>query len=356
MVQVILTNQSRQQLVSLQNSANVVWRKALNSQGFAQLDLYLTDPYATPQYINPANYLHIFDDNDDSTNFSNARWGGPLVNDFEVKPKDGIVTIQAAGMANLLEMTVVANTQTYTNQHISDVILGILQAGDNWNALNLTAFSVIPINVTVSTFVAGAGDSVLEDIYKLCQDYAVDFEVRPDWSYAIYQRQGVDQPNYVTRYGDLGNIQVDSTMKLVNTELANQVTFVDNSNDFAFVVNQTSVNYYGPKSILIQDGDTYAQYDALTKAQLYAARAAFPLNVLDNIVLIDSSLLPFYLLEVGDRVVFETPSLPLLGIFQGMQRILAAEYNERRQTMTLTMGNAIYKVIKNHIHEVRLYS
>lgn len=356
MVQVILSNRQHQQLVSLQNVANVVYRTALNSQGFAQFDIFLTDTYATPTYINPANFVHIFDDNADSTNYSNARWGGPLVNDFEIKPKDGIATVQAAGMANLLEMTIVANTQTFTNAKVSDVITGILAAGDNWAALGLTAYTVATINVTVTTFVAGAGDSVLEDIYKLCQNYAVDFEVRPDWTYALYARQGVDQPHYATRYGDLGNIQVDSTMKLVNTELANQVTFVDNSNNYVYVTSQTSVNYYGPKSILIQDGETYAQYDALTKAQLYAARAAFPLNVLDNVTLVDSSLLPFYLVHVGDRVVFEAPTLPLLGIFQGMQRILAAEYNDRRQTMTLTMGNAIYKVVKDRIHEVRLYS
>lgn len=356
MVQVILSNKNRQQMVRLRDAANTVYRSALNSQGFAQFDLYLTDQYATPQYINPATYLHIFDDNADSTNFSNALWGGIMVNDFEVKPKDGIVTVQAAGMANLLEMTIVNSTQSFTNSFLTTVITQILQSGDNWNQLNLTAYTVATINVTVAQFVAGKGDSVLEDIYKLCQDYAVDFEVRPDWTYALYQRQGVDQPHYVARYGDRGNIQVDSTMKLVNTELANQVTFVDNSGNTAYVQSQTSVNYYGPKSILIQDGETYAQFDALTKAQLYAARAAFPLNVLDNVVLIDSSLLPFYLLNVGDRVIFEAPSLPLLGIFAGMQRVLAKEYNDRRQTMTLTLGNAIYKVVKNRIHEVRLYS
>lgn len=356
MVQVILSNRNRQQIVNLQNAANVVYRSALNSQGFAQFDLNLTDQYATPVYINPATYLHVFNDGDDSSNFSNARWGGQLVNDFEIKPKEGVATIQAAGMANLLEMTMVATTQVLDNLFVSDAIQHILQAGDNWNVLGLTAYTVATINVTVTTFVAGAGDSVLEDIYKLCQDYAVDFEVRPDWTYAIYARQGVDQPHYVVRYGDLGNVQVDSAMKLVNTEMANKVTFVDNSNNYAFVQSDTSVNYYGPKSLLIQDGETYAQFDALTKAQLYAERAAYPLNVLDNVVIIDSSLMPFYLLHVGDRVVFEAPTLPLVGIFTGMQRVLSAEYNDRRQTMTLTMGNAIYKVIKNRIHEVRLYS
>lgn len=356
MVQVILSNQARQQMVSLQNAANVVYRSALNSQGFAQFDLNLTDQYATPTYINPATYLHVFGDNDDSSNYSNARWGGLLVNDFEIKPKEGVATIQAAGMANLLEMTMVATTQSFVNVAVSSVIQAILAAGDNWAALNLTPYVVTQVNVTVSQFIAAAGDSVLEDIYKLCQDYALDFEVRPDWTYAIWERQGVDQPHYVIRYGDLGNVQVDSKMKLVNTEMANKVTFVDNSNNYAFVQSDTSVNYYGPKSLLIQDGETYAQFDALTKAQLYAARAAYPLNVLDDVVIIDSSLMPFYLLNIGDRVVFEAPTLPLVGIFAGMQRVLSAEYNDRRQTMTLTMGNAIYKVIKNRIHEVRLYS
>ena len=355
MVQVILSNQARKQVTSLQNAANVVYRSALNSQGFAQFDLHLADPYATPLYINPSMYVHIFDDNADSSNYSNARWGGPLVNDFQMKPKEGVATIQAAGMANLLEMTVVSSTQVFTNSSLTHVVQTILSNSDNWQKLNLTAFTVATISETV-TFVAGQGDSTLEDIYKICKNYAVDFEVRPDWTYALYARQGVDQPHYVTRYGDLGNIQVDSTMKLVNTEMANQVTFIDNSGNTALVTNQTSVNYYGPKSLVIQDGDTYAQYDALTKAQLYAARAAFPLSVMDDVVLIDSSLLPFSLLHVGDRVLFEAPTLPLLSIFNGLQRILSAEYNDRRQTMTLTLGNAIYKVVKDRIHEVRLYS
>lgn len=358
MVKLILSDRNRHQLAELSMASNIVYKKALDSQGYCQFDLFLSDPMATPKYINPSNYVHVFSDTADSTNYSEAQWGGPLVDDYKINPKQGIITCMAAGMANLLEMSILSTTANFTVGTAQDAINGILNISDNSLAsLGLTPYTTQPNSLfpTINNFVGGWGDSVLEDIYKICQDYALDFDVRPDWTYAILNRQGVDNPHLVIRYGDQGNIQVDTNFKLVNQELANKVTFLDNSGNAAYVVNQTSINYYGAKSILIQDGETYAQEDALTKAQLYAARAAFPLNLLDNVTVFDNYLLPFDQIRVGDSVVFEAPSLPLLQAYNGLQRILSVEYNDRKRTMTLTLGNAIYKVTRNHLHEVRLY-
>lgn len=358
MVRLILSNRNRKQIAELTLASNIVYKNAIDSQGYCQFDLFLSDPMADPKYINPSNFVHVFSDTADSTNFSNALWGGPLVNDYEVKPKDGIITCMAAGMANLLEMSILTTTADFTVGTADAVINSLLSMSDNsLSTLGLTAYTVQPSNLfpDINNYVAAWGDSVLEDIYKICQDYSIDFDVRPDWTYAILNRQGVDNPNLVIRFGNQGNIQVDSSFKLVNSELANQVTFLDNSGNSAYVVNTTSVEYYGPKSVLIQDGETYAQLDALTKAQLYAFRAAFPLNLLDNVTVFNNDLLPFDRIRVGDAVLFEAPSIPMLQAYNGLQRILSAEYHDRQRTMVLTLGNAVYKVIRNHLHEVRLY-
>lgn len=355
MVKVIVSDHSRKQLVELPYASNVTWRKALNSIGFASFDLPLSDPYATPFYINPKNYVHIYQDGADSTNFANADWGGQLVNDFQIKPKSGVITVQAAGMANIIDAAIVTATTLFNGIDIGTSMFDLLVNCDNWNLLGLTQYTVSTMGPLAQSEIFGFGDSTLQDIFTLCEGYAMDFEVRPDFSYGIYLRQGRDRPDLVARYGDQGNVQVDSTMKLVNTELANQTYYIDNSADSVFWADQTSVQYYGPRSVFIQDSNTFNAFDALTKAQLYTLKSAYPLYVLDNVTIVNTPILPFTSINLGDSVLFEAPSLPLLQSFNGLQRILAIEYNDRKQIMNLTLGNALYKIVRNRLQEVRLY-
>jgi hypothetical protein len=355
LVKVVISDHNRNQLVELPYASNVTWRKALNSVGFASFDLPLSDPYATPAYINPKNYVHMFQDNADSTNYAAADWAGQLVNDFQLSPKSGTITISAAGLTDMVEVSIVTNTTLFNGVDVGSSMKYLLTNSDNWSHMGLTEFTTSTRGPTTVSEIFGFGDSTLDDIYSLCKGYAMDFEIRPDFTYGIYQRQGVDNPNLVARYGDQGNIQVDSTMKLVNTELANQTYYTDNSANTVYWANQTSVQYYGPRTVLIQDNQTFSADDALTKAQLYTLKSAFPLYVMDNVSLVDTSLMPFTQIHLGDSILFEAPSLPLLSSFNGLQRILAIEYNDRKRIMNLTLGNALYKVVRGRLQEVRLY-
>lgn len=357
MARVILSNLSKQPILELRSASNIMWRKALNSLNYCQFDLALTDPYCTPQYLSPSHYVHIFADSADTTQYINADFAGMLINDFQVKPKDGIITCSGAGLAHLLSVCLVANTTSFVNQDAGTIIQGLITGADNYSTLPLTAYSVSPLGPVVYSFMANQYDNVYSDIQKLCQDFAMDFDVRPDFTYAILTREGADKPDLVVRYGQQGNIQVDSTMNLVNTELYNQIYATNTSGATAFVVNNTSVTFYGKKSLSIEDANqnNYSQLDAQTIAQFEATKRGFPLYLLDHVVLVNTPLLPFSQLALGDKVLFEAPSLPMLSSFNGLQRVLAMEYDDRKQTMTLTMGNALYLVQKNKLHELRLY-
>lgn len=358
MARVLLTNHSRQFTTELRFASNVTWRKALSSYGYASFDLPLSDTYADATYLNPGNYVYIYQDDADTSKLINADFGGVLTNDYEIKPKDGVVTIQAAGIGQLLDVSVVTTTQVYNNVDLGTIIDNLITTCDNFHALNLTRHTIDTRGPTVVQWEAGWGDQIFTDVQKLCQDYGGDFEVRPDFSYAYYIRQGEDNKNLVVRYGKQGNIQVDTGMHFVNTEMANQVyniSLEDNST-YAYTVNQTSVQYYGPKTVVIQDSDTYTAEDALTRAQFEALRRAFPQTMMDNITMVDTSLFPFYQLNLGDSVIFEAPDLAFLRSFEGLQRILAVEYDDRKRVMNLSMGNALYIVLKGKLHEVRLYT
>lgn len=357
MVKVIISSPAQQQLVDVSRDAsNITWRSALNSVGFASFNLPLSSQFAVPKYLNAGNYLHIFPDNVDSTSYANASWGGRLVNDYEIHPGDGVITAKAAGLAVLFQTSIVNATTTFNGLDVGTVMNNLIMQSDNFPKLGLTAYTVSTLGPSTVQTTLNYGDGLLDDLYKLCGSYGMDIEVRPDFTYGIYVRQGQDNLNLVARYGAQGNIHVDSTMQLVNTEQANQVIFTDSSNDVVFVADQTSIQYYGPKTFVVQDnGDTFTQFDAQTKAQLYLARSAYPLALLDAVTLVDTSLYPFYLVRVGDKILFESPSLPMLSSFNGAQRVLAAEYNDTKRTMTLTLGNAIYKLINRSLHEVRLY-
>lgn len=358
MAQVIISNHSRQPLAGLTLASNVIWRKALNSFGYASFDLALSDPYATTTYLNPGNYLHIYPDGANTTSFANASYGGMLNNDFRIEPHKGIVKIQSAGLAQMLDVSIVPTTQSYANIDVGSIIDNLITTCDNYSQLGLTRFTVSTLGVVVSSWQAGWGDQVFHDIQQLCKDYGGDFEVRPDFTYAYYIRQGQDNPNLVVRYGQQGNIQVDTGMHFLNTEMANQVYNISSNNNsaYAYTVNTTSVQYYGPKTLVIQDNNTYAVADALTKAQFEAKKRAFPQTMMDNITLVDTSLLPFSQLHLGDAVLFEAPGLPFLQSFQGLNRILAVEYDDRKRTMNLSMGNALYVVLRGRLNEVRLYT
>lgn len=357
MARVILSNLSKQPILELRSASNIMWRKALNSLGYCQFDLALTDPYCTPQYLAPNHYVHIFSDSADTTQYVNADFAGVLINDFQVKPKDGVITCSGAGLAHLLSVCLVSNTTSFVNKDAGTIMQGLISVADNYSVLPLTAYSVSALGPVVYSFMANQYDNVYTDIQTLCQNFAMDFDVRPDFTYGILVRQGRDQPNLVVRYGQQGNTQVDSTMNLVNTELYNQIYATSMSGVTALAVNQTSADFYGKKSLSIEDADqnNYSQYDAQTIAQFEAAKRGFPLYLLDHVVLVNTPLLPFAQLGLGDKVLFEAPSLPMLSSFNGMQRVLAMEYDDRKQTMTLTMGNALYLVQKNKLHELRLY-
>lgn len=357
MARLIISNHARQPIAELYYAANITWRKALTSYGYASFDLALSDSYANPTYLNPANYVHIYSDFADTSKFSNADFGGILNNDYEVKPKDGSVTIQAAGIGQLLDVSVVPATQSYFNVDVGTIIDNLVTTSDNFPKLGLTRFTVDPNGSPVVQYVAGFGDQIFQSIQKLVQDFGGDFEVRPDFTYAYHVRQGKDNPNQVIRYGQPGNIQVDASMHLVNTEMGNQVYNIGQDGTvYAFTVNQTSAQFYGPKTVVIEDQDTYTVEDALTKAKFEALKRAFPQAMLDGITLVDTSLFPFYQLNLGDAVTFEAPDLPFLASFQGLQRILAINYDDRKRVMQLTMGNALYVVLRGRLHEVRLYT
>jgi hypothetical protein len=317
----------------------------------------LTDPYCTPKYINPATYIHIYSDSADTTQYANADWAGLLINDFQLKPKDGIITVTGAGLAHLLQASVVPNTTSFVLQDAGSIIEALITTSDNFSALPLTAYSISALGPVVFSFTANQFDTVYTDIQTLCQNFAMDFDVRPDFTYGILVRQGVDRPDLVVRYGQQGNIQVDSTMNLVNTELYNQIYAVTMSGNWALAVNTTSVLFYGKKSLAIQSADSndYSQLDAQTIAEFEMVKRGFPLFLLDHVVMVNTPLYPFAQVELGDKALFEAPSLPMLASFDGLQRILAMQYDDRKQTITLTMGNALYLVQKNKLHELRLY-
>lgn len=357
MAKVILSNWQRKQIAELPYASNVTWRKALSSQGYASFDLPLTDQYATPHYLNPGNYVHIFSDTADTTDFANADFGGLLTNDFEVKPKNGVVTLQAAGLAQMLELSIVPNTQSYYNVDVCTVADNLIQTCDNYSRLGLTRGQVDTGGGLVSKFIAGWGDTVYGDLLNLSKQFGYDFEMTPNWVYNIRTRQGEDHPDYIIRYGSQGNVQVDTTMHYVNTEMANQIYyFSQDGSTQVYTANQTSVQFYGPKTLVVYDSNGYTSQDLLTKAQLEVAKRAFPSTLMDHIKIVDTPLLPFNKLVLGDRVTFESPSIPLLQSFNGLQRILAIQYDDKTRTMDLTLGNALYVVLRGKLHEVRLYT
>lgn len=357
MARLIVSNHQRQVLTELYYASNILWRKALNSFGYASFDLALSDPYATSAYLNAGNYVHIYSDLADTSQFANADFGGVLSNDYEVKPKQGTVTVQAAGIGQLFDVAITTTTQTYTNMDVGSIIDNLVTSSDNYTALNITRYTVDTGGAVVAQYVAGFGDQVYTSIQKLCKQYGGDFEVRPDFTYAYYVRQGQNNPNLVIRYGQQGNVQVDTNMHFVNTEMGNQVYNMGSDGTiYAYTVNQTSAQFYGPKTVVIQDDDTYTIADALTKAKFEALKRAFPQTMMDNITLVDTSLLPFYQLHMGDAVLFEAPALSFLQSFQGMQRILSVEYDDRKRVMNLTLGNALYIILRGKLHEVRLYT
>jgi len=354
---VVISNQQRQPQFTLKYADNIKWRKALNTVGYATFDLPLSDQYADPAKIHAGSIVHIYSDSANTNSFANADWGGIMTNDYEIKPKDGLVTFSAAGLGQLIELSIVSATQTYTNMDLGSVTTGLLQSGDNFGAIPWTAYTVASNGPIVGSFIAGFGDPVYDDIIKLMGQYGGDFEVRPDFSYAFYVRQGVDNKNMVARYGNQGNVSLDTTMHLVNTEMANQIYYTSNSiTGSIYVADPSAAQYYGKRTLVINDNGTYVQLDALTKAQLELAKRKHPLFVLDHVQIIDSPLLPFSRVHVGDSIVFEAPSLPYLQSFNGLQRILAVEYDDVKRIMDLTLGNAVYVVLRGKLHQVRLYT
>jgi hypothetical protein len=357
MTKVIVSNHSRQVITELFYASNITWRKALSSYGYCSFDLALSDPFASATYLNPGNWVHIYNDFVDSSVFANADFGGVLNNDYEIKPKNAIVTIQGAGIGQLFDVAVTVTTQNYANIDVGSLIDNLITTCDNYAALNITRHTIDTLGPVVTSYVAGWGNQIFTTIQQLCKDYGGDFEVRPDWTYAYYVRQGQDNPNLVVRYGEQGNVQVETNMHFVNTEMGNQIYNIStvDASQSAYIVNTTSVQYYGPKTVVIQDDNTYSAADALTKAQFAAIQKAFPQTMMDNVTMVDSSLFPFFQLHLGDAVLFEAPSLSFLQSFQGLQRILAVEYDDRKRIMNLSMGNALYIVLRGRLHEVRLY-
>jgi hypothetical protein len=359
MTSVVISDINQRPLMVLQNASNIKWRSALNSIGYASFDLPLSDAYANSQFLHAGNYCHIYRENVPTT-FANASWGGLIENDFEINPKDGYVTIGCAGLANLLRLSVVSVTSVYIVNNgvapdIGSIINSLMGLRDN-QTVGLTNLTVAHNAQLVNQFIAAAGDAVFDDISKLCADYACDFEVRPDFTWGFYARQGVDNPNLVVRYGNAGNVSLDTKMHLVNSEMANFIYVFDNSgNSGAAGADPALAQYYGKKSMSIQVGPGDVITDVVTRAQLEVVKRANPLFVLDHVQIVDSSLLPFYQLHLGDRVTFEAPNLPFLASFQGLQRILAIEYDDHKRIMDLTLGNAVYTVLRGKLHEVRLY-
>lgn len=358
MARIIISNHSRQQLVELPYASNIIWRKALNSYGYASFDLPLSDAAATSTYLNPGNWLHVYSDIADTSQFGTADFGGVLANDYEIKPHEGVVTIQSAGIGQLLDVAITSTTKNYSGMDVGSVINDLVTTCDNFGLLNLTKYTVNTLGVVINSLTIEWGANIFSEVQKLTKAYGGDFEVRPDWSYAYYIRQGQDNPNLVVRYGQQGNVQVQTHMHFVNTEMANQVYNISTQNNsiYAYVTNITSVQYYGPKTIVIDDDGTYSVQDALTKVQFEAKKRAFPQTMLENITLVDTSLFPFFQVHLGDAVLFEAPALPFLQSFQGLNRILAVEYDDRKRVMNLSMGNALFVILRGKLHEVRLYT
>lgn len=358
MARVIVSDHNRNQLFQVQYANNIKWRKALDTMGYASFDIDLGNLYASPQWLHAGNYVHIYSDTADSTSFANADWGGILSNDYEIKPRDGIVTIAAAGLAQLLQVSIVPTTQIYTGVDLGSIVVNLVSTRDNAVDVNFTQFSVSGLGPVLSSYTAGFGDITYQDIIKLMQQYGCDFEVRPDFSYGFYIRQGQDRPDLVCRYGNHGNMVIDSMMHLVNSELGNQIYYQNGSqSETIFVANTTSAQFYGKKSLVIQDdGSTYVDLDLQTRAQVELAHRAFPLFALDNVQIVDTPLYPFSQINLGDRVLFEAPSLPFLQSFNGLQRVLAIDYDDVNRIMSLTLGNAVYVVLRGKLHELRLYT
>lgn len=353
MAQVVISN-TQHQLFTLRTASNIKWRKSLNGIGYASFDLPLTDALADPQWIHAGNYVHIYRDGVPTTSYAAADWGGVLENDYEINPKDGAVTVSAAGLAQLLQLSIVTTTTTYTNIDVGSIVESLIANRDN-KTVNLTAATVSGQAQQVTKFVAGWGDAVMADITKLCTQYGCDFEVKPDFTWAFYNRQGVDNPNLVCRYDAQGNIALDTRMHLVNSEMANQIWAVGQSAS-VFVADPSAAQYYGKKTLVVQYDDQSDPVDIHTRAQLELAKRKYPLFALDNIQMVDSSLFPFYKVELGDRVQFETPNLPFLKTFNGLQRILAIDYDDHNRLMNLTLGNTVYVVLRGKLHELRLYN
>lgn len=352
---VMVSNQQQQPQFVLKYADNIKWRKALNTAGYASFDLPLTDQFADPAKMNAGSYVHIFSDTANTQSYANADWGGILANDYEIKPKDGMMTFSAAGLAQVIELSVVNTTTTFTNQDLGSVVTNLVNNRDNASAVTFTAYTVAGNGPTVGSFTAGWGDAVYDDITKLMADYACDFEVRPDFTWGFMLRQGLDRPNYVVRYGDQGNISLDTTMHLVNSEMGNQIYWLGNSSS-AVVANPSAAQYYGKKSVSIFDDGTITDLDALTRAQVELEKRQYPLFVLDAVQIIDTPLLPFSHVNLGDRILFECKGLPYLSSFNGLQRILAIDYDDVKRIMSLTLGNAVYVVERGKLHKIRLYT
>lgn len=356
MSRVIISNQKRVPIAELQFASNVVWRKALNSVGYATFDLPLTDIDATSAYLNAGNFVHIYSDSVSNPVFSNAAWGGVLTNDYQIKPQDGVVTCQAAGMAFLLQLSIVPATTTYTMLDTGTVIDDLVTTCDNFAALGLTRHTVSTQGPVIQSWQATWGDIIFKDATDLCEKYGGDFEVRPDWSYAYYTRQGVDNRNLVVRYGEQGNIQVDTTLHVINTEIANRIWVTSTSSTPTFVADQDSVAFYGPRTLVVQEeNNRYIFLDALSRAQVELAHRANPATMMDDVTIVDTNLLPFDALNLGDAIWFDAPTLPMLSSFTGLQRVLAIEYNERKLVMKLSLGNILYLVLRNRMYHPRLF-
>lgn len=354
MARVVISDSNLHQLFEVQYAANVKWRKALTSIGYASFDIPLNSAYADPRWIRAGCYVHIFNDTADSTSFTNADWGGVLENDYEIKPKEGVLTVAAAGMAQVLNVSIVNTTTVYTNIDLGSVVSSLVATRDNNLAITLTPYTVSAQGPVVGNYTAGYGDVVWSDLNTLMQNYSCDFEVRPDLSYAFYTRQGQDRPDLAIRYGDKGNVSLETQMHLVNTEMANVIYYSNNSTSIV-VANPTSYQYYGKKSMSFSDGGTFADLDLATKAQVELAYRDHPLFVIDKAQIVDTPLLPFNQVRLGDRIMFES-DIPFLQSFAGLQRILAIDYDDTKRTMDLTLGNAVYVVRRQVLHSLRLYA
>lgn len=312
MARVILSNHSHQPIVELKQAANVKWHNALNSVGYCEFDLALSDTYASPTYLNAGNYVHVFSDSADSTTFTHADFGGPMANDFEVKPNEGVVSVRAAGLSNLLNVSVINQTTTYQNVTVAQIVADIINnRNDNAPFLGLTMYTNAG-SQNVQLYQINFGDNAFNTIETLVTTFNSDFEVRPDWTWASYDRQGVDNPNLVARYGNQGNVQVQASMHILNSQLFNKVYVGSDSSPFiATVTSQTSINQYGYFSEFVSasTNNIPTNQDELTMAQVELGKHEFPPVMLDNVVVVDTPLMPFGTFHLGDKIWFEAAAV-----------------------------------------------